>query len=72
VDITPRRCQKFKPAVGAKVHWENWDYSNPRVPTQISEGNVTVDKYGLVSVLKFVVGKKGLGNRLVLQLNTSS
>jgi hypothetical protein len=72
VDITPRRCQKFKPAVGAKVHWENWDYSNPRVPTKISEGNVTVDKYGLVSVLKFVVGKKGLGNRLVLQLNTSS
>lgn len=72
VDITPRRCQKFKPAVGAKVHWENWDYSNPRVPTKVAEGNVTVDKYGLVSVLKFVVGKKGLGNRLVLQLNTSS
>ena len=72
VDITPRRCQKFKPAVGAKVHWENWDYSNPRVPTKVAEGNVAVDKYGLVSVLKFVVGKKGLGNRLVLQLNTSS
>lgn len=72
VDITPRRCQKFKPTVGAKVHWENWDYSNPRVPTKVAEGNVTVDKYGLVSVPNFVVGKKGLGNRLVLQLNTSS
>ncbi len=66
VDIAPRRCQKFKPAPGAKVHWENWDYSNPQEPVKTAEGNVTVDKYGLVTVPQFVVGKKGLGNRLVL------
>jgi len=71
VDITPRRCQNFRPASGSKVHWENWDYSNPRKPAKVAEGNVTVDKYGLVTVPQFLVGKKGLGNRLVLEVSSS-
>jgi hypothetical protein len=68
VDITPRRCQQFRPAVGAKVHWENWDHSDKARPAKVAEGDVTVDKYGLVTVPKFLVGKKGLGNRLVLKV----
>ena len=66
VDITPRRCKLFKPAPGTIVRWENWDYSNPKEPANVAEGNVTADKYGLITVPRFVVGKKGLGNRLVL------
>jgi len=71
VDITPRRCQNFKPAAGAKVHWENWDYSNPQAPAKVAEGNVDVDQYGMVTVPEFVVGRMGLGNRLVLTASSS-
>ena len=66
VDITPRRCQRFKPSVGTRVHWENWDYSNTQTPVKVNEGDVTVDKNGLVTVPAFLIGSHGLGNRLVL------
>ena len=69
-DITPRRCQSFQPAVGTKVHWENWDYSNLQEPAKVAEGDVTVDQYGLVTIPKFQVGRNGLGNRLVLTAST--
>ena len=65
-DITPRRCQSFQPAVGTKVHWENWDYSSLQEPAKVAEGDVTVDQYGLVTIPKFIIGRNGLGNRLVL------
>ncbi len=68
VDITPRRCQRFKPATGTRVHWENWDDSNPQEPVKTAQGDVTVDKNGLITVSKFRVGKRGLGNRLVLTI----
>ena len=71
VDITPRRCQNFHPAVGTKVHWENWDYSNLQEPAKVAEGDVTVDQYGLVTIPKFLVGRNGLGNRLVLTASTA-
>ena len=66
VDITPRRCQEFRPAPGEAVHWENWDFSDKSEPEKIAEGDVVADKYGLVTVEKFAVGKQGLGNRLVI------
>ena len=66
VDITPRRCRLFKPAISTRVHWENWDYSNAQEPAKVAEGDVTVDQYGLVTVPTFLIGNKGLGNRLVL------
>ena len=34
----------------------------------VADGVVTVDRYGLATVKKFKVGKKGLGNRLVLKV----
>ena len=70
-DITPRRCQSFRPTVGTKVHWENWDYSNLQEPAKVAEGDVTVDQYGLVTIPKFLIGRNGLGNRLVLTASTA-
>ena len=67
MDITPRRLQKFKVEPGRKVRWENWSYAESEAPKKIASGEVVVDKYGLVTVEKFTVGKKGLGNRLKLR-----
>ena len=41
VDVTPRRCQKFKPAAGAKCAWSN---------TAGGSGEVVADAYGLVTI----------------------
>lgn len=67
VDITPRRCQAFRPSPGETVRWENWDFGDTSKPEKIAEGDGTADKDGLVTVEKFLVGKKGLGNRLVIK-----
>ncbi|KKL81634.1 hypothetical protein LCGC14_1992790 [marine sediment metagenome] len=67
VDVTPRRCKRFKPAPGAKCTWQNLDFSNPAKPKVVDRGTVAADKYGLVTVEKFKVGKAGLGNRLVIK-----
>ena len=65
-DVTPRRCRAFLPKPGETVHWENWDVGDPAAPKKIAEGNVQADKHGLVTVPKFVIGRKGWGSRLVL------
>jgi hypothetical protein len=41
VDVTPRRCQKFKPAAAAKCAWSN---------TAGGSGEVVADAHGLVTV----------------------
>jgi hypothetical protein len=66
-DVTPRRCRNFKPAPGEQVRWENWSFADPAAPKKIAEGTVAADAHGLVTVPAFVIGKAGLGNRLVLQ-----
>ena len=66
VDVTPRRCRKFRLKPGQAVHWRNLDCSDPDAMKKIAEGEVTADKYGLVTVPKVTVGRKGWGNRLVL------
>ncbi|KPK85806.1 MAG: hypothetical protein AMJ81_02625 [Phycisphaerae bacterium SM23_33] len=67
VDVTPRRTQKFKPALGAKYAWESIDFSDPANPRKIASGTVTADKWGLVTVAKFQVGQAGWGSRLVIK-----
>jgi hypothetical protein len=49
------------------VRWENWDFGDTSQPEKIAEGDETADKDGLVTVEKFLVGKKGLGNRLIIK-----
>ncbi len=66
VDVTPRRCQRFRPRAGELVHWENLDCSDPNAMHKIAEGDVATDENGLVTIHGFAVGRKGWGNRLVL------
>ncbi len=51
VDVTPRRCQKFKLKPGEKLKWAN---------SAGGKGTVTADKWGLVTVekVKIPLGKK--------------
>jgi len=65
-DVTPRRARRFKPAPGEKVHWENWDLSDPKAPRKLAEGDTPADAHGLVTVKQFTIGQAGWGNRLVL------
>ena len=65
-DVTPRRCRNFKPMPNEKVRWENWSFADPAAPKKLTEGEVAADANGLVTVPGFVIGKAGLGNRLVL------
>jgi hypothetical protein len=67
VDVTPRRLQRFRPTPGARYAWENWDHADPANPKKIASGVVAADRYGLVTVEKFQVGKAGWGNRLVIR-----
>jgi len=66
VDVTPRRCQRFRPRPGESIHWQNLDCSDPDTMHKIAEGEVSTDKNGLVTIRSFTVGRKGWGNRLVL------
>jgi hypothetical protein len=51
VDVTPRRCQKFKPAPGEKLDWKS---------SLGDAGTVEVDGHGLVTVpgVRIELGKK--------------
>jgi pimeloyl-ACP methyl ester carboxylesterase len=64
VDVTPRRCQRFKPRPGTKVVWANTKLPNGTV---VAYGQAVVDQWGLVTVPKVVVSKGG--NRLSLRLS---
>ncbi len=66
-DITLRRCKNFKPSPNETVKWENWNYSDPKSPEKIADGEVSADINGLVTVPKFQIGKKGWGNKLILK-----
>jgi hypothetical protein len=57
VDVTPRRCQKFKPAPGEKLAWTS---------SAGASGGVTVDQWGLATVGKVEISK---GREIVLTLS---
>ena len=65
-DVTPRRCQRFRPEAGRNYRWANWSYADPRHPVQVAAGAVLADPYGLVTVPRVAIGTKGWGNRLVI------
>jgi hypothetical protein len=65
-NVTPRRCQRFRPEAGGNYRWENWSYANPQQPVQVAAGEVHADRYGLVTVPRVAIGTKGWGNRLVI------
>jgi hypothetical protein len=72
VDLTPRRCQKFKPPPGPKWQWSNVSPVAPeslpdlakvaksfevKEDQVIQSGSVTADRYGLVTLKGLVIGK---------------
>ena len=61
VDITPRRLQQLKPKPGQQLKWTNTPLGRDR---QVQAGQVTADRYGLIT-LKAVRVSKG-ENRIVV------
>ena len=57
VDVTPRRCQKFKLKPGAECKWTT---------STGASGTITADKWGLVTVPRVVI-KSGMGTVLTIQ-----
>jgi len=46
-DVTPRRCQQFKPAPGAEFHWTSARLADGKV---LQSGTATADRWGLVTL----------------------
>jgi len=65
VDITPRRLQKFNSRPGAKYIW-----SNTSEGKKIQSGEVTADKWGLLTLKRVIVGKTG--NRIAIRNRNSN
>ena len=63
VDVTPRRCRKFRPKPGTKVAWWNRALAGDR---DFQSGEVRVDEAGLVTVPQVRV-RRG-GSRLILEI----
>ena len=62
VDVTPRRCQKFRAKPGQKFRWTCTPVAEGG---QSQSGTVEADKNGLVTVEKVTVLKTGSRLRLV-------
>ena len=68
VDVTARRTQRFRLESRARVTWENVSLADPANPVVVDRGSARADRSGLVTVERFRVAKKGLGNRLVIEV----
>jgi hypothetical protein len=47
LNVTPRRCQRFKPQPGERVTWTNTSVGGPRIR---ESGEAVVDQWGLVTI----------------------
>ncbi len=54
MDVTPRRCQKFKPAPGEKFRWTNRSLGGGKV---IQSGTAVADHWGLVTIENVTISK---------------
>jgi len=54
VDLTPRRCQKFRAKPGQKFTWSNTSLADGRV---VQSGTATADQWGLVTIEGLIVTK---------------
>ncbi|KPK79755.1 MAG: hypothetical protein AMJ81_12835 [Phycisphaerae bacterium SM23_33] len=62
VDVTPRRCQKFKVAPGGKFKWTCTSVKDSEV---VQSGTAEADRHGLVTMQRVTVLKSGSRVRLV-------
>lgn len=56
MDITPRRCQKFTAKPGEQFTWTN---TRMREDKSTGSGEVTADRWGLVTIKQVVISKAG-------------
>jgi len=61
VDLTPRRCQRFKPRPGERF---TWTVTAPDDGREIASGEAAADELGLVTVERLPVRKAGVRVRL--------
>ena len=54
VDLTPRKCQRFKPKPGEALSWTNVTLGDGK---QIRAGQIVADKLGLVTLKRLTVTK---------------
>jgi hypothetical protein len=54
VDLTPRHCQKFRPAPAAKFQWANTSLADKKL---VQSGQAAADPFGLVTLEKLLVTK---------------
>jgi hypothetical protein len=66
VDVTPRRCQQFKPTPGTFINRSNKDLVTNNV---LESGTVMVDQYGLVTIPQTVMSKNR--NRITLTISST-
>jgi len=64
VDMTPRRTKVFKAKPGQKFRWTN---SNVYNKNEIQAGEITADKWGLVTIEKLKVSKAGNRIRITVR-----
>jgi len=65
VDITPRRCQRFRPAAGEVFKWTNRSLADGQA---IQQGKMAADRWGLVTLPQVRVHTTG--NRIVVEQTT--
>ncbi|MBM4035451.1 MAG: hypothetical protein FJ291_27230 [Planctomycetes bacterium] len=53
-DVTPRRCQRFKPSPGAKVTWTNTSLADAN---PVQTGTAIADQWGLVTAQRVIISK---------------
>jgi hypothetical protein len=54
VDLTPRKCQKFRPKPGRRLRWANISLADGK---QVQTGTITADKHGLATIRRLLVTK---------------
>ena len=64
VDLTPRRCQKFKAKAGAKFTWSNFEPKD-KEQKELQSGTAEADSIGLVTLKQITVTKNR--NRITIK-----
>ncbi len=55
VDLTPRRCRRFKAKAGQRFRWTNTVLEDGK---KVQSGMARADEHGLVTIKDLVVSKK--------------
>jgi hypothetical protein len=66
VDLTPRKCRKFKPAAGALCQWTNTRLVDGRV---LQSGTIEVDRFGLATIRALTVTEQK--HRITVRLSSN-